>query len=249
MWVSTGKAGTPNAWAITTLAVLWPTPGSASSDSESGRHLAAGVDDLVRRGHRFFALVGARPTSRITSWIALRAERRPSAPACRRQREQRRRHLVDLLVGGLRREHDRDEQRERIDVVERDRRIGVQLVEDHARSAQPSPAVASTPTVGGPDQACATSSAGLSRTQRQTESYLIGGWDRLQTAGIDLRRAPTRPPSGRSHAPPSSRRTGARPAPAAPGSPPERRCSARRGRRRAAARPARRDRGSGGRGR
>ena len=33
MCVSTGNAGTPNAWVITTLAVLWPTPGRASSSS------------------------------------------------------------------------------------------------------------------------------------------------------------------------------------------------------------------------
>jgi MFS family permease len=90
---------------------------------------------------------------------------------------------------------------------------------------------------------------GLGPPVAPVERDLMGGWDRLQIAGIDLRRVPTRPPSGRSHAPPSSRRTGARPAPAAPGSPPERRCSPRRGRRRAAARPARRDRDSGGPGR
>jgi hypothetical protein len=34
MCVSTGKAGTPNAWDITTLAVLCPTPGRASSSSK-----------------------------------------------------------------------------------------------------------------------------------------------------------------------------------------------------------------------
>ena len=32
-WVSTGKAGYPNPWDITTLAVLWPTPGSFSNSS------------------------------------------------------------------------------------------------------------------------------------------------------------------------------------------------------------------------
>ena len=35
IWVSTGNEGTPNAWAITTLAVLCPTPGSFSSASWS----------------------------------------------------------------------------------------------------------------------------------------------------------------------------------------------------------------------
>lgn len=33
MWVSTGKAGFPKAWVSTTEAVLWPTPGRASSSS------------------------------------------------------------------------------------------------------------------------------------------------------------------------------------------------------------------------
>ena len=32
--VSTGNAGTPKAWAMTTEAVLWPTPGSSSSSSK-----------------------------------------------------------------------------------------------------------------------------------------------------------------------------------------------------------------------
>ena len=34
MWVSTGKAGTPKACDITTLAVLCPTPGKASKSSK-----------------------------------------------------------------------------------------------------------------------------------------------------------------------------------------------------------------------
>jgi hypothetical protein len=47
-----------------------------------------------------------------------------------RAREQGRRDLVHLLVRRLRREDDRDEQGERIDVVERDRDVGDALVED-----------------------------------------------------------------------------------------------------------------------
>lgn len=39
--------------------------------------------------------------------------------------EQRRRHLVHLLVGGLRREQHRTQERERVLVVERDLRLGV----------------------------------------------------------------------------------------------------------------------------
>ena len=36
MWVSTGNAGTPKACTISTEAVLWPTPGRASSASKLG---------------------------------------------------------------------------------------------------------------------------------------------------------------------------------------------------------------------
>jgi hypothetical protein len=43
MCVSTGNAGTPKAWHMTTLAVLWPTPGSASSAAKLARHVAAVV--------------------------------------------------------------------------------------------------------------------------------------------------------------------------------------------------------------
>ena len=44
--------------------------------------------------------------------------------------EQRGRDLVDLLVGGLRRQHHRDEERKRVEVVERDRRVGEEAIED-----------------------------------------------------------------------------------------------------------------------
>jgi len=46
--------------------------------------------------------------------------------------EERRRDFVDLLVGGLGRERNRHGQRVRVGVVERDRRLGIQVVEDLA---------------------------------------------------------------------------------------------------------------------
>ena len=63
MCVSTGNAGSPNACAITTLAVLWPTPGSVLERGEVARHLAAVLGDerRVLIAARFFALLGARP--------------------------------------------------------------------------------------------------------------------------------------------------------------------------------------------
>ena len=70
MWVSTGNAGTPNACAITTLAVLWPTPASDSRKSQSGSTSPPASTIWLAAVHMFFALVGARPTSRITLGIA-----------------------------------------------------------------------------------------------------------------------------------------------------------------------------------
>src|SRR4028118_2047485 len=63
MWVSTGKAGMPNAWFETTDAVLCPTPGSSSSSARvrgprrRGRSAGAGggggaAAPRVARAHR-----------------------------------------------------------------------------------------------------------------------------------------------------------------------------------------------------
>ena len=78
MWVSTGNAGTPNAWAITTLAVLCPTPASDSRNSQSGITSPPASTIWLAAIQMFFALVGASPTSRITPWIASG----PSATIC-----------------------------------------------------------------------------------------------------------------------------------------------------------------------
>ena len=106
MCVSTGNAGTPNACTITTLAVLWPTPGSASSCVDVGGHAPAVLvaQDLPTAPWIAFAFAGARPHERIMRSISASGS---SAIACgrRRAREQRGRHLVHALVGALRGEH------------------------------------------------------------------------------------------------------------------------------------------------
>jgi hypothetical protein len=48
--------------------------------------------------------------------------------------EERRRDLVHLHVGRLRGEHDGDKQGERVRVMQGDRRLGVEVVEDLANS-------------------------------------------------------------------------------------------------------------------
>ena len=69
MWVSTANAGTPNACAITTLAVLCPTPASDSRKVQSGITSPPASTIWFAAVHRFFAFVGASPTSRMSSRI------------------------------------------------------------------------------------------------------------------------------------------------------------------------------------
>ncbi len=71
MWVSTGKAGWPNAWVITTLAVLWPTPGSASSAAKSaGTSPPCSRTSCPARPFRLRAFWGASPQVRMRFWIS-----------------------------------------------------------------------------------------------------------------------------------------------------------------------------------
>ena len=68
MWVSTGNAGTPNACAITTLAVLWPTPGRVSRAARSaGTTPPNSVQSRCARLTRALAFCGARPHERMQS--------------------------------------------------------------------------------------------------------------------------------------------------------------------------------------
>ncbi len=71
MWVSTGKAGWPKAWAMTTLAVLWPTPGSDSSSSKlAGTWPPWRLAMISDRARMFLALAGASPHGRMTDSIS-----------------------------------------------------------------------------------------------------------------------------------------------------------------------------------
>ncbi len=66
MCVSTGKAGTPKACTSTTLAVLWPTPGSASSaPSSPGTRPPCSATMRFARAERLRAFCGASPQLRI----------------------------------------------------------------------------------------------------------------------------------------------------------------------------------------
>jgi len=72
MWVSTGKAGTSKACAIKTDAVLWPTPGNASSASKlAGTAPPWRATKRRAISLRRLALVGASPTSAMMAWISL----------------------------------------------------------------------------------------------------------------------------------------------------------------------------------
>jgi len=71
MCVSTGKAGSPKACTLTTLAVLWPTPGSVSSVARSrGTRSPCSSTSARESAAMFLALVGARPQLRIKRWIS-----------------------------------------------------------------------------------------------------------------------------------------------------------------------------------
>ena len=71
MWVSTGNAGLPKACAITTLAVLCPTPGSASSSSKvAGTRPPWRSTMSCDSARMFLAFVGESPHERTTRSIS-----------------------------------------------------------------------------------------------------------------------------------------------------------------------------------
>ena len=126
--VSTAMVGSPNAMLRTTLAVLRPTPGSASSASREARHRAVVLrDQLLRQRDDVLRLVAIKPDRLDVVAHALLAER---DHFFRRVGggEQRGRRLVDAGIGRLRRQHDRDQQREGVDVREFAARIGMRSV-------------------------------------------------------------------------------------------------------------------------
>jgi len=72
MWVSTGKEGCPNACAMTTLAVLCPTPASTSSSSnDPGTCPWCFSISMFAVLARLAAFVLASPISLMISWIAV----------------------------------------------------------------------------------------------------------------------------------------------------------------------------------
>ncbi len=92
-------------------------------------HLAAGVDDLIRHQPQVLGL-GRRESDRPDVGEDLIGIERRHLLGRVGHGEQPGRHLVDLLVGRLSRQRNRNEQRVRVRVVERHRRVGIQLVED-----------------------------------------------------------------------------------------------------------------------
>ena len=72
------------------------------------------------------ALVGASPTVRIKAENLFHGQLR-HGPRVRRPGEQRGGHHVDARIGGLRRHQHRNQQSERVAVIERDGRRRVQL--------------------------------------------------------------------------------------------------------------------------
>jgi len=76
MCVSTGKAGSPKACTITTLAVLWPTPGSVSRSARSaGTRPACSSSRRCASAERARAFWGASPQLRIRRWISATGRR------------------------------------------------------------------------------------------------------------------------------------------------------------------------------
>ena len=118
MWVSTAMVGSPKAMLSTTFAVLRPTPGKRFQRLAVVRHLAAVfLDELLRQPDHILGLGAKKPDGLDQIAHLGFAEFRH---LLRRigEREQSRRRLVDAGVGRLRRQHDGDQQRERVDVLQ-----------------------------------------------------------------------------------------------------------------------------------
>ena len=108
--VSTVIPGMPNALPSTTLAVLRPTPGQRDQVVEPARHLAAEpLDERRAEPDRAFRL-GPEEPGRLDQLLELGPVGRGVVGRVAVAGEQRRRHLVDPHVGGLRRQHRRDQQ-------------------------------------------------------------------------------------------------------------------------------------------
>ena len=188
MCVSTAIVGCPNAVLRMTLAVLRPTPGSASSASRSAgtwppcsldQHPAGG-DDVLR-----LALVQA---DRLH--VTRPARRRPSARiACGvlRDREQLARREVHALVGCLRREDHRDQQFERRRVLELRLRVRIEPRNRSKSSTRCRSFIASTPVAGSRPvpqrRGCCNATAAASA---RPSSRNAPGWQQLCATAVPL---------------------------------------------------------------
>ena len=118
-WVSTAIVGSPNAVLRTTLAVLRPTPGRASSAARSrGVSPPCYSLDRARKRDDVPRLRAIKPDRLDPLGERLLAKRRHFLPAYRRRRNSARVALLTAGVGRLRRQHHGHQQREGIDVLE-----------------------------------------------------------------------------------------------------------------------------------
>ncbi len=124
--VSTAIVGSPKATLSTTLAVLRPTPGRVCSASR-----VRGTWPPCR-STRMRQVCNQVPGLAAVQTDGPDVLRQPSAspsasilPACRRQREQAPRGLVDAHVGGLRRQQHRGQQLEHAAVLQFRGRLGI----------------------------------------------------------------------------------------------------------------------------
>ena len=101
----------------TTFAVLRPTPGKRLQQRAVARHRAAMLgDQLFRQRDHVLRLVAVEPDG-LDQVAHLRFAKLHHLFRRVGRGEQSRRRLVDAGIGRLRRQHHRDQQRERIDVL------------------------------------------------------------------------------------------------------------------------------------
>ena len=131
--VSTAMVGSPKATFKTTLAVLRPTPGSASSAARGARHLAAMLARPACRQRHHVPCLGAEEPDGLDGVAHLALAEREHLLRRVGGRERCARRLVNAGVGGLRRQNHRDQQRERIDMPQLALRLRIGLAKTAER--------------------------------------------------------------------------------------------------------------------
>src|SRR6184192_4174256 len=111
MCVSTAISVWPNTMLRMILAVLRPTPGSASSEAVAGKAATVALDQLAAQADEVLRLGVVEPDAADVGLQALDPEREDRLRRVRYGEEDAR-CGVDALVGGMRRQHDRDQQLE-----------------------------------------------------------------------------------------------------------------------------------------